>query len=239
MLETGGWMTRLVFVIGGALAFIVALILLVATPASASVQPAGDANCDGFVSSLDAVIVLQIDAGLLDRAPCHIQADASFDGVVNSLDAAIILQREAGLLAACLPGQTGFTASLTAVGNIMAPEEPFSLTFSVSNCNDHETARQYNSGQIYDFIVRDEAGQLVWNWAHGLAFVQAIQERPYGAQQTVTYGVVWDQTDNDGLMVGPGMYEIEAVDVGCTLPALDECNLSATIEVRILVPPIP
>ncbi len=79
------------------------------------VQPAGDANCDGIVSSLDAVLVLQVDAGLLDEAPCQLQADASFDGVVNSLDAAIILQREAGLLAACEPGQTGFTASLFAI----------------------------------------------------------------------------------------------------------------------------
>ncbi len=232
-------MTRLVFVIGGALAFIVALILLVATPASAGVQPAGDANCDGVVSSLDAVIVLQVDAGLLDRAPCHTQADASFDGLVNSLDAAIILQREAGLLAQCEVGWTGFTASLMAVDNITVRGEPFSLTFSVSNCTGRETSRQYSSGQIYDFIVRNEAGQLVWNWAHGLAFVQAIQERTYGAQQTVTYGVVWDQTDNDGVPVPPGAYEIEAVDVGCTLPALNECDLSATIELQILVPPVP
>ena len=47
----------------GALAF-----TFLAPPASAGVQPAGDANCDGIVSSLDAVIVLQVDAGLLDRA---------------------------------------------------------------------------------------------------------------------------------------------------------------------------
>ncbi len=212
---------------------------LVTTPASAGVQPAGDANCDGIVSSLDAVLVLQVDAGLLDRAPCHIQADASFDGIVNSLDAAIILQREAGLLAQCDIGQTGFAASLTAVDTIMVPGEPFSLTLSVTNCNDHETTRRYGSGQIYDFIVRDENGELVWNWSHGIGFVLAIKERTYGDRQTVTYGVVWDQTGNDGLLVAPGTYKIEALDVGCTLPALDECNLSAAIEVQILLPPGP
>ncbi len=231
-------MTRLFFIIGSASALIAALILLT-TPASAGVQPAGDANCDGIVSSLDAVIVLQVDAALLDRAPCHVQADASFDGVVNSLDAAIILQREAGLLAQCEVGWTGFTASLMAVDKITVPGVPFSLTFSVSNCNERETSRQYNSGQIYDFIVRDASGELLWNWAHGLAFVQAIQERTYSAQQPVTYGVVWNQTDNDGVPVPPGTYQIEAVDVGCTLPALDECHLSATIQAQILVPPIP
>ena len=185
------------------------------------------------------MIVLQVDAGLLDRAPCHIQADASFDGLVNSLDAAIILQREAGLLAACEPGQTGFTASLTAIDKTADPGEPFSLTLSVSNCNERKTSRRYGSGQIFDFSVRDESGELVWNWAHSRGFVLAIKERTYGDSQTVTYGVIWDQTNNDAGPVAPGMYEIEALDVGCTLPALDQCDLSATIEVQILVPPSP
>ncbi|MCH7580511.1 MAG: hypothetical protein IIB22_09735 [Chloroflexi bacterium] len=229
---------RLLFALASASALVAALIILTA-PASAGIQPAGDANCDGVVTSLDAVIVLQVDAGLLDRAPCHIQADASFDGLVNSLDAAIILQREAGLLAHCDPGEAGFTASLTAVDKIVVPGEPFSLTLSVSNCNERETSRRYGSGQIFDFIVRDESGELVWNWAHGRSFVLAVMERTYGDRQTVTYGVVWDQTNNDGEAVAPGTYQIEALDVGCTLPALDQCDLSATIAVQILVPPGP
>ncbi|MCH8009150.1 MAG: hypothetical protein IIC91_09820, partial [Chloroflexi bacterium] len=62
---------RLLFALASASALVAALIILTA-PASAGIQPAGDANCDGVVTSLDAVIVLQVDAGLLDRAPCHI-----------------------------------------------------------------------------------------------------------------------------------------------------------------------
>ena len=226
------------FGLAAVLTAIIFAVLAIA-PASAGVQPAGDANCDGVVTSLDAVIVLQVDAGLLDRAPCHTQADASFDGVVNSLDAAIILQREAGLLAHCDSGQTGFTASLTAVDKIAVPGEPFSLTLSVSNCNEHETTRRYGSGQIFDFVVRDQSGELVWNWADGRGFVLAVKERTYGDRQTVTYGVVWSQTSNDGAPVIPGTYQIEALDVGCTLPALNQCDLSATIEVQILIPPNP
>ncbi len=230
-------MMRLLFALASASALIAALITM-AAPASAGVQPAGDANCDGVVSSIDAVIVLQVDAGLLNEAPCS-QADASFDGVVSSLDAAIILQREAGLLAHCDPGDEGFTASLRAVDTIIDPGEQFWLTLSVSNCNAHETSRQYSSGQIFDFIVRDENGALVWSWSHGRSFVQAVNDRMYGHTQTVTYGVVWDQTANDGAPVASGRYEIEALDVGCTLPALDQCNLSATIDVQILLPPGP
>ena len=229
---------RLFFVLASALGLFTALIVIVA-PASAGVQPAGDANCDGIVSSIDAVIVLQFDAGLLDETPCHVQADASFDGIVNSLDAAIILQREAGLLAHCDPGDEDFTASLTAIDRSAVPGEPFSLTLSLSNCNEHETARRYSTSQIYDFIVRDEGGIVVWSWSHSRAFAQAVMDRSYGDRQMVTYGAVWDQTSNDGAAVIPGSYQIEALDVGCTLPALNQCNLSATIEVQILVPPVP
>ncbi|MCH8009698.1 MAG: hypothetical protein IIC91_12635, partial [Chloroflexi bacterium] len=59
-------------------------------------------------------------------------------------------------------------------------------------------------------------------------------ERTYGDRQTVTYGVVWDQTNNDGEAVAPGTYQIEALDVGCTLPALDQCDLSASQTIEIV-----
>jgi len=216
-----------------------AALALFALPASAGIQPVGDANCDGRVTSLDAVWVLQYDAGLIDEMPCQRQADASFDGTVNSLDAAIILQREARLLSQCERGQTGFKASIRAIEPIMVPGEPFAFTFSVSNCNERETTRRYGSGQIFDVIVRNEEGETVWNWAFDYGFVLAPMDRTYGDRQTVTYGAVWDQLDNDDILVTPGTYTVEGVDVGCTVPGMTQCNLSATTEIQILVPPTP
>ncbi|OGO50732.1 MAG: hypothetical protein A2148_01665 [Chloroflexi bacterium RBG_16_68_14] len=58
----------------------------------------GDANCDGNVNSIDAALVLQLEADLIDALPCSQNADMNGDGAVNSIDAALILQREAGLL---------------------------------------------------------------------------------------------------------------------------------------------
>ena len=58
----------------------------------------GDANCDMEVSAIDAVLVLQFIAGLLDTVPCDSAADVNHDGEVNALDATIILQAVAGLL---------------------------------------------------------------------------------------------------------------------------------------------
>jgi hypothetical protein len=58
----------------------------------------GDVNCDEMVNSIDAALVLQLEAGLVAALPCAVAADVSQDGVVNSIDAALILQREAGLV---------------------------------------------------------------------------------------------------------------------------------------------
>ncbi len=58
----------------------------------------GDASCDGEVSAVDAALILQLDAGLIDSVPCPENADVNNDGQINAIDAALILQYVAGLL---------------------------------------------------------------------------------------------------------------------------------------------
>lgn len=60
----------------------------------------GDADCSGQVTSVDAALVLQFDAGLLDILvfTCLLVADVNEDGTVNALDATLILQFAAGLI---------------------------------------------------------------------------------------------------------------------------------------------
>ena len=58
----------------------------------------GDANDDGFVTSVDALLTLQYSAGLLEVLPNLSLADVNGDGSADSLDAALILQFVAGLL---------------------------------------------------------------------------------------------------------------------------------------------
>ena len=59
---------------------------------------AGDADCDGLVTSIDAVVVLQADAGLLNSVFCFGAADVNENGDLNALDAVLILQFVAGLI---------------------------------------------------------------------------------------------------------------------------------------------
>ena len=60
--------------------------------------PLGDANCNETVNSIDASVILQLDAGLVASIACLSFADVTGEGSVNSVDAVLILQHEAGLL---------------------------------------------------------------------------------------------------------------------------------------------
>ena len=66
-------------------------------------RPCGDANEDFAVNSLDALLALQVDAGLLKAPPMSYSFiedwlffNANLDKTINSLDALLVLQYDAG-----------------------------------------------------------------------------------------------------------------------------------------------
>jgi hypothetical protein len=58
----------------------------------------GDVNDDGFVNSIDAELILQLEAHLLDHLPNALSGDVSHNGRINSADAQLVLQLDAGLI---------------------------------------------------------------------------------------------------------------------------------------------
>lgn len=57
----------------------------------------GDVNCDGGLSSVDALLILQLTARKITSIPCPEAEDVDGDGLVTALDALAVLQRVAGL----------------------------------------------------------------------------------------------------------------------------------------------
>jgi hypothetical protein len=60
--------------------------------------PPGDADADQAVTSIDAQLVLQYDAALIQTLPCPNQADVDGDRRLNAIDASLVLQRAAGII---------------------------------------------------------------------------------------------------------------------------------------------
>ena len=58
----------------------------------------GDVNCDAIANSLDALLILQLEAQLISSVPCPLGGDVNGDGFINSPDALLILQFKAQLI---------------------------------------------------------------------------------------------------------------------------------------------
>ena len=69
-----------------------------ATPTATPEKPCGDVNDDGQVNSVDANLILQLEAGFINTLPNLPSADVNGDGVVNSLDSNFILQFVVGFI---------------------------------------------------------------------------------------------------------------------------------------------
>jgi hypothetical protein len=58
----------------------------------------GDVNCDGNINSIDATLILQVAAELINSLECPENSDVNQDGAASVLDALLILQYNAGLI---------------------------------------------------------------------------------------------------------------------------------------------
>src|SRR3989344_5065830 len=76
--------------------------VLIAVSAVANVSGSGDrmgdVNCSGRINAIDAQLVLQKEARLVNRIQCEEAGDVNGDRVINAVDAELILQFEAGLI---------------------------------------------------------------------------------------------------------------------------------------------
>ena len=68
------------------------------TPTPTPAPLAGDVNCGNQVNSIDATIILQFSASLIESMACQENGDVNGDGAINPIDAALILQLEAAII---------------------------------------------------------------------------------------------------------------------------------------------
>ncbi len=73
------------------------------TATATTARFAGDVDCNRVVNAIDAQLMLQVIAGLLQTVQCPLNIDVNGDGQLSSVDPALVLQLLAGLIHT-LPG---------------------------------------------------------------------------------------------------------------------------------------
>jgi len=89
-------------------------------------------------------------------------------------------------------GATGVAHSeLASSLSVQVEGDTVALALHVTNTGESAVELEFATGQRYDFVIRDEAGQVVWSWAADRMFPQALGAERLEPGETVRYEAVW------------------------------------------------
>ncbi len=182
-------MNRVLLLVGIAAIGVALLVSQMAQPESAlGGAPVGDANCDGNVNVLDAVLMLQFGAALVTSLPCEAAADVNGDDRIDALDSALVLQFSAGLIDQLGPAQPTGTATPTSAPptgtSTSLPTSAPPTATSVPLPSGEITTR--NSTWYVDDLLGDIeiVGEVVNGRDHDVALVE-VTANAYSASNTL------------------------------------------------------
>ncbi len=69
------------------------------------------------------------------------------------------------------------------------------MEFRVANGSDAPYTVEHRTGQVYDFLVLDKRGKVLWRWSDGMAFTQALTASAVDAHGEVVYKAEIKRTD--------------------------------------------
>lgn len=154
-----------------------AALAVLAAPAARAGAPEptyflGDVNCDERVDSIDAALLLQAEAALLEELSCGGNADMDGDGSTNSVDAGLVLQYTAGLILSRVQFSLNVTRPAGHCNDVEKPtvcNVPAGTEFGLSIALNHPPPQGYVAFQsqlIYDDLTYNQTTyadeEVVW-----------------------------------------------------------------------------
>lgn len=85
------------------------------------------------------------------------------------------------------------------------------IKFDVKNGSGNAVGFVFNSGQSFDFIIKDRAGTEVYRWSHGRFFTMALRGLSLLPGETWSYTQAIKLEDRNGAPLAAGDYVIEAI----------------------------
>ena len=85
-------------------------------------------------------------------------------------------------------GYAGFTVDKVAQ-ELTVEEKHGGLVMELCITNEGDTPYtiEHRDGQIYEFVILDKRGKVLWKWSEGMAFTQALMSSTVGAKDSVVY----------------------------------------------------
>ncbi|OPY57688.1 MAG: N-acetylmuramoyl-L-alanine amidase XlyA precursor [Pelotomaculum sp. PtaU1.Bin035] len=132
---------------------------------------------------------------------------------------------------------SGLLYALSTNKRVYRQGEDIIITLVKTNTSSRDITLSYRTTQRYDFVARRGQEQReTWRWSRGRSFAQIgsdITLRP-GSRQV--FRVPWNQTNNSGMQVAPGIFTIEGYNVARNL--MDK-GISVKVSIQRAVGPTP
>ena len=109
-----------------------------------------------------------------------------------------------------ITGLPGLTCYLSTDRGRYQPGQTVVMKMTVANPFDEPVTLQFTSGQTYDFIIRDSAGQKVWQWSDDKVFTMALQQRELAAGESYEVSTRWTVPEGETKLPS-GLYRIKGI----------------------------
>lgn len=77
--------------------------------------------------------------------------------------------------------------SVSTADSAVSTGSPVDVALTVTNDFPAPVTLQFRSGQRYDFLVLNAAGDTVWQWRAGKAFIQVLGEEQLGPGESLEF----------------------------------------------------
>lgn len=95
-----------------------------------------------------------------------------------------------------------------------ARTQPVQLQLVKTNISNRPITLTYNTAQRFDFYVRrGVSGPVVWQWSANRSFAQVVQRVTLRPGESQVFTATWDQRNNQGNRVQPGLFTVQAENV--------------------------
>lgn len=112
-------------------------------------------------------------------------------------------------------------------------EEEVVFDFQLVNNSEEKRELHFSSGQQFEIVITNEAGEEVYRYSDDRFFTMALLLKEIQPGEAMTWSDVWDKSDKDGNIVEAGNYTAVISIVVMNTDEVDIEEFSATIEFDI------